>query len=91
MNKKIIIGILAVLIVAGLLLAGYFYWKKTAGTNQATNQAQKSTSTDPIKNAATQGVLPSINPGSNPLEKSPNVNPADSANPFKNAKTNPFQ
>ena len=89
MNKKIIIGIVAVLILvgAGLLLAGYFYWKKPV----ATNQAQSPTSTDPIKNAATQGVLPSINPGSNPLEKSPDVNPAQNANPFTNAKTNPFQ
>ena len=87
MNKKIIIGIAAVLIVAGLLLAGYFYWKKPV----AINQGQTPTSSDPIKNAATQGVLPSINPESNPLEKSPNVNPADNANPFKNAKTNPFQ
>ena len=87
MNKKIIIGIAAVLIVAGLLLAGYFYWKKPV----ATNQGQTPASGDPIKNVATQGVLPSINPESNPLEKSPNVNPADNANPFKNAKTNPFQ
>ena len=86
-KKKIIIGIVAILIIAGLILAGYFYWKKPA----ITNQGQKSTSTDPIKNAATQGVLPSINPESNPLEKSPNINPAQNANPFTNVKTNPFQ
>lgn len=86
-KKKIIIGIVAILIIAGLILAGYFYWKKPT----ATNQEQKTTSTDPIKDAATQGVLPSINPESNPLEKSPNINPAQNANPFTNVKTNPFQ
>ena len=85
MNKKIIIAVVLVIVVAGLILAGYFYWRKPV----ATDQGQKST--DPIKDAATQGVLPSINPQSNPLEKSPDINPAENANPFKNAKTNPFQ
>ena len=86
-KKKIIIAVASVIVIAGLILAGYFYWKKPV----VTDQEQKATSTDPIKNAATQGVLPSINPESNPLEKSPDINPADNANPFKNAKTNPFE
>ncbi len=85
-KKKIIIAAALVIIIAGLVLTGYFYWKKSG-----TDQAQTPASGDPINNAVTQGVLPSINPESNPLEKFPDINPANTANPFKTAKTNPFQ
>ena len=41
--------------------------------------------------SAGAGTLPEINPLSNPLEKMPDVNPVNRANPFKDVKTNPFE
>ncbi len=37
------------------------------------------------------GSLPDVGGAGKPLEKMPDINPADKANPFKSVKTNPFE
>ncbi len=99
MNKKTLLLIIAVVLLIGLGVGGYFYWsnwKKSKTTpksteSQAFTQALENASeaAGAITESATKGVLPSV--GANPLESKPDVNPADKANPFKNVKTNPFE
>ncbi len=36
-------------------------------------------------------TAPAVSVGANPLQKAPDLNPVDKANPFNNIKTNPFQ
>lgn len=43
------------------------------------------------KNEQVKTAAPAVNVGTNPLEKAPDLNPVDQANPFNNIKTNPFQ
>lgn len=85
-NKPAFIAglILAVLIAVA---AGFWYWKKAAGTpeEKAAESAEKAVE------SATQGTLPEINPLSNPLDKIPEVNPVEKANPFKDIYKNPFR
>ena len=76
MNKKRIIIIASVLILA-VLIIGYLFWKSR-------------TSTD-ISQIINQGVLPSLGESTNPMKNKPNVNPVDASNPFRSIKTNPFQ
>lgn len=88
MNKKLLIGLAGILVVA--IAVGYWYYQKSL---------KEATEADAIQNAgniaedlgknASQGVLPSL--GTNPLENQPDINPASQANPFKNVKTNPFK
>lgn len=86
--KKEILMIAAVILVIGLAIGGYFWWKNsTSPENQILDNAGEAA--DKIIENATKGVLPSI--GTNPLESKPDINPADKANPFKNIITNPFQ
>ena len=88
--KKSILTLIVVVIVIGLVIGGYFYWKKyikvspeIKAVENAGDSAQK------ITDSATQGILPEIN--ANPLENKPEVNPVDKTNPFKDIKTNPFE
>ena len=88
--KKSILTLIVVVIVIGLVIGGYFYWKKyikvsleIKAVENAGDSAQK------ITDSATQGILPEIN--ANPLENKPEVNPVDKTNPFKDLKTNPFE
>ncbi|MEK7574464.1 MAG: hypothetical protein AAB514_02975 [Patescibacteria group bacterium] len=92
MNKKTIIIVIAVVLLIGLGIGGYFYWnnlKKAQTTVETKAPEETKDAAEEITESATKGVLPSI--GANPLENKPDVNPADKANPFKNIKTNPFK
>lgn len=85
-NKTVFIGglILAVLIAGA---AAFWYWKKTA----ATPEEKAAESAEKAVESATQGTLPEINPLSNPLDKIPEINPVEKANPFKDIYKNPFK
>ena len=90
MPKKTIIIIIAVVLLIGLGVGGYFYWNNLKKSKTGVKALEKAgEATGKITESATKGVLPSI--GTNPLESKPDVNPADKANPFKNIKTNPFE
>ena len=86
MNKKLIIGLIALII--GLGIAGYFLYK-----NMQKNPAEKAADlVEDALDAATQGILPEINPGANAVgENIQDVNPINKINPFKGAYTNPFK
>lgn len=93
MDKKIVI-IITVVVVIGLAVAGYFYWQKFKGPALTSEQQaldKASEAAGKITESASQGTLPSMNIQTNPLEKSPDINPAGQTNPFKNIKTNPFE
>ena len=90
MNKKLWIG-LAVILVAAAIAFGYWYYQKShkaAGINAI---EQAGNSADDLSKQASQGVLPSINPQSNPMEGAPDINPVSKTNPFSGIKTNPFK
>ena len=98
MNKKILIIIVAIIVLAGV--AGFFAWKKikvpeepaASQTQEAVSEIEKaSEAAETITESATQGVLPSINPTANPYENISGSNPVEKSNPFKNVKTNPFE
>lgn len=76
---------IAVGVVAVLLVGGYFLWKNA----QEAPEEKSSEAVDESIKSATQGVLPTLQP--NPLEKLPEINPVDKANPFKGLQTNPFE
>lgn len=93
MNKKLIIDSVVVLVVIGAIILGYFYYQsrqdgKDAETNILT---RASSATEDLSAKSSKGVLPSINPQSNPVEAEPDINPVSKTNPFSNIKTNPFQ
>lgn len=93
MNKKILIPILAVSLIAMLAGAGYVYWNKkskiAAPQPQSNDPEKTSVAEDKIADDATRGVLPAIQ--INPLKDKPDLNPVDKTNPYKNIKTNPFK
>lgn len=77
-NPKLIIiaGILVALLVIG---AGFWYWQK-----------RKSKAPVIPSGGTIESLIEKITPP-NPLEKLPDTNPVDKANPFKDLKTNPFE
>lgn len=90
----IIIATVVIVVIFGLAVAGYFYWQKSKGpalTPEEQALKQVGEAAGKITESATQGTLPSMDVGTNPLEKAPSINPADKANPFKDMKTNPFE
>lgn len=89
MNKKLLIG-LAVILVAAAIAFGYWYYQiyKKAGINAL---EQAGNSADDLSKKASQGVLPSIDPQSNPMENAPDTNPVSRTNPFSGIKINPFK
>jgi predicted negative regulator of RcsB-dependent stress response len=89
MNKKMLIIITAVVLLIGLIVAGYLYWQKTKAKPEEQALEKAGEAAEKITESATKGVLPSLK--TNPLENQPDINPASQANPFKNIKTNPFE
>ena len=88
--KKSILTLIVVVIIIGLGIGGYFYWKKYIKVSSEIKAVENAgESAQKITDSATQGVLPEIN--ANPLENKPEVNPVDKTNPFKDLKTNPFE
>ncbi len=86
---------IAVVLLIGLGTSSYIYWNKYKASKAVkpeieTLQGAEDTAKK-ITDSATQGVLPSINTQSNPLENAPDINPANKTNPFSNIKTNPFK
>ncbi|KKU91697.1 MAG: hypothetical protein UY23_C0001G0303 [Candidatus Jorgensenbacteria bacterium GW2011_GWA1_48_11] len=85
-QKKTVITIaLAILVV---VLIAVVYWRfglKSAATpaEQAADSFQKA-----VDSAA--GILPEIDPASNPLEQMPDINAVERSNPFTDIKINPF-
>lgn len=82
--KKIWIIVVVLIIIVG----GYFAWKsffKKSPEEKAADVFEKTTK------SAGAGALPELTPLANPLEKLPETNPVEKANPFKNIKTNPFR
>lgn len=86
MNKTLLI-IIAAAVVLGLVVGGYFYWQSISKTpeEKAAEALQKSIE------AVTGAVLPEITTETNPLEKSPDINPVSKTNPFKGLYKNPFE
>ncbi|MDP3244929.1 MAG: hypothetical protein Q8M83_04720 [bacterium] len=95
MNKKIFISLIiaAVIIVIAAGGLGYWYYQKlkNAGLAQYNALNQAGQAAEDLGKQASQGVLPSIDPGSNPLEKVPDINPVSKTNPFSEIKINPFE
>ncbi len=95
MDKKkiIIIAVIIFAIVVAIIVGGYIYLR--GGTSQAPSAATPLESAmeagSVVASSATQGVLPSIGDATNPLQNKPDVNPIDTANPFRLIQTNPFQ
>ncbi len=90
MDKKLLI---ALVVAAVLLAAGYWYWKNIQATpipeQENINKVGESVKT--INESAIQGALPSLNVQANPLSDVPDVNPVTKTNPFAGVKTNPFK
>lgn len=91
MSKKTLIIIGSAVLVLGLCVGGYFYWK-SKNSNDANKDAIENAgnASEKISESASKGLLPDIS-GSNPLENKPDINPVDKTNPFTNIKTNPFE
>lgn len=93
MNKKLLILVvfLGVLVVAVLGFVIYIKWEflreKFFSILPTPIEKPSSTSSD----VSSAGTLPEIQSLSNPLEKLPELNPVDKANPFKDTKFNPFE
>lgn len=92
-NKKtyLLIGAVVVLIVA---VAFILYFLITQIANQKKSQKSPSESTAEGLGENTEntyGTLPENTSLTNPLEKAPEINPADKANPLKDTYKNPFE
>lgn len=84
-NKVWLIVILTIIVLA---VAGYLVWNLLL---QKTPEEKAAESLDKTLGSAAAGVLPEINPLSNPVGNNlPETNPIDKTNPFKNIYTNPF-
>lgn len=91
-NKKLLIGLAGILVVA--IAAGYWYYQyyqKSHKVTEADAIEQAGNSAENLAKQAAQGVLPEIDPQSNPMEDAPDINPISKTNPFSGVKTNPFK
>ncbi len=85
MGNKIKIAIIVlIIVVVGGCLVWKLYFQKSA-EEEAADIISESI------DAATAGVLPSLNVQTNPLEEVPEINLIDKVNPFKGINTNPFE
>ena len=96
MDKRLLVGIgvLGAILVVGAAAFGYRYYKKSNVPAESTGinaLEQAGNSTDNLSSQASQGVLPSIDPQSNPMENAPDTNPVSKTNPYSGVKTNPFK
>ena len=87
MSKKTVISILAAVVI--IAAAGWYYWYYPK-PEPASPVEQAGSAVEELSEQTSQGVLPAIDPGSNPLKDAPDVNPVSKTNPFTNIKTNPF-
>lgn len=78
-------GAVAVLV---LLAAAYWLWPRQSEFLPGEKAVE---SVEKMLKSSGAGTLPEIDPLSNPLERAPNVNPVDKANPFSGMKINPFE
>lgn len=85
MNKTLLI-IIVVIVVAALVVGGWFIWKEW----QKTPEEKAADAIGKSIRAATGATLPTITTETNPLAKTPDLNPVDKVNPFKGVITNPF-
>ena len=76
----------AVVIIAAV---GWYYWYYLK-PEPTTPVEQAASAVEALSEQASQGVLPPVDPGSNPMQDAPDVNPVSKTNPFTNIKTNPF-
>lgn len=79
--------IAAIVVITALILAGYFLWQNY----KKTPEEKAAEVVDKSLEAAISGALPEIAPLTSPLEKSPEINPMDVVNPFKDVYKNPFE
>ena len=84
-KEIILIAVAVVLVAAGVVWYFAFRQEEQASEEKAAESLERAVE------SAGAGTLPEINPLSNPLEKMPDVNPVNRANPFKDVKTNPFE
>lgn len=77
--KNLIILVIIILFLV-LAAAGYFWYKIRVPAPPPLGSED-----------FTQGTLPDMTPLSNPLEKKPDINPLNKANPFKGLYKNPFE
>ncbi len=90
MNKKPPVG-LVVLVIIAIAAFGYWYYQKsnkTAGTDALQKAGDL---TKDLGEKAAKGVLPAIDPNSNPMKGAPDTNPISKTNPFSGIKINPFK
>ena len=100
MQKKLSILILIVLVI-GLVMGGYYFWKIKKLEEMSKYQAVSSTeeslkniegTVESIKDDVSKGLLPSIdNTVVNPMQDVPDTNPYEKTNPFSDIKVNPFE
>ncbi len=90
-NKKLLTGLGILLFILIISAAGYWYYQKSRKATEVGAIQQAGDAAEDLSKKASQGVLPSINPGSNPLENAPDTNPVSKTNPFSGIKTNPFK
>jgi len=90
MNRKLLIAFVIAIV---LLAAGYWYWTstRTAPTPEEVNISAVGDAVKAITDSATQGVLPSLDIQTNPLDSVPDINPVTKTNPYSGVKTNPFR
>ncbi len=89
MNKKLLTG-LVVILVAAAIVVGYWYYQKSREAAKIKAIEQAGNTAEDLGKSASQGVLPSIDPKSNPMENAPDTNPVSKTNPFSGIKINPF-
>lgn len=90
MNKYLILAVAVVLII-GLGIAGYFYWTDWRKTPEEKVLEKAGEAAEKITESATRGVLPELGGQTNALEDKPDINPVSQTNPFSGIKTNPFK
>ena len=78
-----------VVIAAIVLIGGYFYFWKNPADEKKIEEEVVAPSKASVP--AVSGTLPALNTETNVLEKVPEINPIDKANPFKDVYKNPFE
>lgn len=93
-NKKLLTGLGISAVVLVVAAAGYWYYQyyqKSRRAGEANAIRQAGGAAEDLSEKASQGTLPSINPGSNPMGNAPDTNPVSKTNPFSGIKINPFK
>jgi len=91
MNKKLLLGLLAVLVIGLGSAIGFLWWTRAHQAPAPAAAVQAVTDIQNTVGSVNQRAVQDIYSNTNAAAAIPDVNPYKDTNPFSDVKTNPFE